>query len=435
MMYFEVQGRTLLKGDITPAGNKNEALPVISAALLSKEDVILENVPDIKDVRVLLEIIADIGVSVEKIDAHTVKINASTLDKWELDEKKVREIRASITLIGPIITRLGKVSFPLPGGDKIGRRRIDTHLLAMEKLGVEYTTEPGVDAVEFFASDKRLKGAFLLLDEPSVTGTENAIMAAVCAVGHTTIYNAACEPHVQGLCNMLNTMGAKITGIGTNRIDINGVDELHGTTYRIQDDHTEVGSFMSLAAVTGGEITVKGVYANQTPYIDIIGRDFTRIGLHFERKGDDLYIPGHQTMKVHSDFRAAIPMIGDGPWPLFPSDLTSVLIVAATQASGSVVIHEKMYENRMFFVDKLIYMGAGIVLCDPHRVVVVGPRKLIASEVASPDIRAGISLLIAALGAEGTSIINNITQIDRGYERIDERLNALGAKIVRKTAQ
>ncbi len=432
MAYFEVQGKKSLKGTITPAGNKNEALPVIAAALLTKQDVILENVPNIKDVRVMIEIIRDIGVTVDYIDDHTIKINATGLEKWQLNEKLVREIRASITLVGPVLTRLGKVSFPLPGGDKIGRRRIDTHLLALENLGVEYITEAGRDVVDFISGNKRLKGAYLLLDEPSVTGTENAVMAAACAEGKTTIYNAACEPHVQGLCHFLNLLGAKISGIGTNKIEIEGVAELGGGRYRIQDDHTEVGSFMSLAAVTGGEITIAGVYANQTPYIDIIGRDFERIGLHFEQRGDDLFIPGHQTMHVRSDFRSAIPVIGDGPWPLFPSDLTSVLIVAATQAHGSVVIHEKMYENRMFFVDKLIDLGAGIVLCDPHRVVVVGPRNLVASKMASPDIRAGISLLIAALGAEGTSIINNIVQIDRGYENIDSRLNSLGAHIVRK---
>ena len=431
MAYFEVEGKTLLKGDIYPSGNKNEALPVISATLLTDKDVILDNVPAIKDVKVLLDILENIGADVEFLNEHRVKINTSNVTRYDILDSLGGKIRGSLPMIAALLSKLKKVYFPLPGGDKIGRRRLDTHLLALKKLGVDFTYDEETDKLKFFA-ENGLKGNYILLDEASVTATENAIIGAVLADGKTTIYNAACEPHIQGLCKFLNLLGAKITGVGTNLLKIEGVNELKGGEYKIQDDYIEVGSFMGLAAVTGGEITIKNVYDSKTDYISIIGREFKRLGLNFQRIGSDLYIPPNQNMKIQPDFRNKIPKIGDGTWPKFPADLISIMIVAATQSKGSIVIHEKMFESRMFFVDKLISMGARVVLCDPHRVVVNGPSKLYGAEVVSPDIRAGISLLLAALGAEGKSIIRNIYQIDRGYEKIDERLNKIGAKIERK---
>ena len=431
MSYFKVTGGRPLKGVITPAGNKNEALPVIAASLLSTQDIFLENVPDIKDVHVLLDLIRSLGVTVERLGSHEWRINASSVDSSDLDDGLFKQLRASLTLIGPVLARKGEVSCPLPGGDKIGRRRIDTHLLVMEQLGASINHDQAAERLFFSVKKDGLEGASLLLDEPSVTATENAIMAAVKARGRSVIYNAACEPHVQGLCAFLNSLGARIEGAGTNRITIDGVSELSGGRYRIQYDYIEVGSFMSLAAVTGGELTVADVFKDNEEYFTVISSGFKRLGLQFSRKGKDLFIPGGQMMQVRPDFKGAIPTISDGPWPLFPADLTSVIIVAATQAGGSVIVHEKMFESRMFFVDKLKYMGAQIVLCDPHRVVIIGPSPLLGSEVVSPDIRAGISLLIAALGARGTSEIHNIVQIDRGYENIDTRLQALGAEIER----
>ena len=430
MAYFEIEGKRLLKGDVIPAGNKNEALPVIAASLLVKGDIYLDNIPDIRDVNMLLKIVEDLGAEVERISPHKVKINATNLDKWELDPKLSSAIRASITLIGPLLARLGRVSCPLPGGDRIGRRRIDTHLIIMEKLGADISYEREKEAVNFFVKDG-LKGSYIILDEASVTATENGIMAAVLAEGETIIYNAAAEPHVQGLCRFLNSLGAKIEGVGTNLLKIKGVNQLSGGRYSIDYDYIEVGSFMGIAAVTGGEITIKNVFEKENNYIDIAGSGFKKLGLYFERRGKDLFVPGNQKMEIKRDFKGFVPKISDGPWPLFPADLTSVMIVAATQATGNIIIHEKMFESRMFFVDKLIYMGAQLVLCDPHRVVVMGPSPLYATEAVSPDIRAGISLLIAALGAEGVSKIHNILQIDRGYENIDKRLNALGASVKR----
>ncbi len=431
MAYFEVEGKTLLKGDIYPSGNKNEALPVISATLLTDKDVILDNVPAIKDVKVLLDILENIGAEIEFLTEHKVKINTSKVTRYNILNSLGGKIRGSLPLIAALLSKLNKVFFPLPGGDKIGRRRLDTHLLALKKLGVDFTYDEDTDKLKFFA-ENGLKGNYILLDEASVTATENAIIGAVLADGKTSIYNAACEPHIQGLCKFLNSLGAKIKGVGTNYLEINGVDELTGGEYKIQDDYIEVGSFMGLAAVTGGEITIKDVYDSKTEYISIIGREFKRIGLKFKKVGTDLYIPPNQNMEIQPDFRNKIPKIGDGTWPKFPADLISIMIVAATQSEGSIIIHEKMFESRMFFVDKLISMGARVVLCDPHRVVVNGPSKLYGAEVVSPDIRAGISLLLAALGAEGKSIIRNIYQIDRGYEKIDRRLNKIGAKIKRK---
>lgn len=431
MSYFKVTGGRPLKGAIRPAGNKNEALPVIAASLLSQHDIILENVPDIKDVHVLLDLIRSLGANVERLGAHEWKINASSLDTSDLDEGLFKQLRASLTLIGPLLARKGEVSCPLPGGDRIGRRRIDTHLLVMEQLGATLEHDEKAERLHFSVSGKSLTGASILLDEPSVTATENAIMAAVTARGRTVIYNAACEPHVQGLCNFLISLGARIEGAGTNRITIEGVRSLSGGRYRIQYDYIEAGSFMSLAAVTGGEITISDVFRDNEEVFTVISSGFKRLGLQFSKKGKDLFISGSQKMQIRPDFKGAIPTISDGPWPLFPADLTSVIIVAATQAHGSVIVHEKMFESRMFFVDKLKYMGAQIVLCDPHRVVIIGPSPLLGSEVVSPDIRAGISLLIAALGAQGISEIHNIIQIDRGYEHIDTRLQALGAEIER----
>ena len=431
MSYFKVKGGRPLNGTIAPAGNKNEALPVIAASLLTPHDIILENVPDIKDVHVLLHLVRSLGVSVERLGPNEWKINASAMESSDLDDELFKQLRASLTLIGPVLARKGEVSCPLPGGDRIGRRRIDTHLLALKQLGASLEHDKEAERLYFSVKNGRLTGASILLDEPSVTATENAIMAAVTAQGHSVIYNAACEPHVQGLCAFLNSLGARIEGAGTNRITIEGVKELSGGRYRIQYDYIEVGSFMSLAAVTGGEITISDVFKDNEEHFTVISSGFKRLGLKFYRKGTDLFIPGRQEMQVRPDFKGAIPTISDGPWPLFPADLTSVIIVVATQARGSVIVHEKMFESRMFFVDKLKYMGAQIVLCDPHRVVVIGPSPLLGSEVVSPDIRAGISLLIAALGAEGTSEIHNIIQIDRGYEHIDKRLQALGAEIKR----
>ncbi|TYB31613.1 MAG: UDP-N-acetylglucosamine 1-carboxyvinyltransferase [Candidatus Mcinerneyibacterium aminivorans] len=431
MAYFEVEGKALLKGKLIPSGNKNEALPVIAATLLTNEDIILENVPAINDVKVLLDIIGSIGAEIEYVDEHKIKINTSGVERYDILNSLGGKIRGSLPLIAALLSKLNKVFFPIPGGDKIGRRRLDTHLLVLKKLGVEYTYDTDTDKLKFFA-ENGLKGNYILLDEASVTATENAIIGAVLAEGETSIYNAACEPHIQGLCKFLNSIGAKIKGIGTNLLNIKGVDNLGGGRYKIQDDYIEVGSFMGLAAVTGGEITLKDVYRSKTDYISIIGREFKRIGLNFKRKGDDLYIPPNQNMEIQPDFRNKIPKIGDGTWPKFPADLISIMIVSATQSKGSIIIHEKMFESRMFFVDKLISMGARVVLCDPHRVVVNGPSKLYGAEVVSPDIRAGISLLLAAMGAEGKSIIRNIYQIDRGYEKIDKRLNKIGAKIMRK---
>jgi UDP-N-acetylglucosamine 1-carboxyvinyltransferase len=432
MSSFKVRGGRPLNGTIVPAGSKNEALPLIAAALLTEHEIILENVPDIKDVRVILELMASLGVSVRQLGKNEWSITADKITTTELDESLFKQVRASLTLIGPMLSRMGEVTCPLPGGDKIGRRRIDTHLLVMEKMGATIDHNSREEKIHFSLNKGQMTGASILLDEPSVTATENAVMAAVLASGRTVIYNAACEPHVQGLCAFLGGLGARISGAGTNKIIIDGVTSLKGGRYRIQYDYIEVGSFMSLAAVTGGDITITDVFTRENEYFSVISSGFHRLGLEMNRKGKDLHIPGKQHMHVKSDFKGAIPTISDGPWPLFPADLTSVIIVTATQARGSIIVHEKMFESRMFFVDKLKYMGAQIVLCDPHRVVVVGPSSLFGNEVVSPDIRAGISLLIAALGAEGESVIHNIMQIDRGYENIDRRLQALGADIERR---
>lgn len=425
MPKFVVQGGHRLSGRIRPAGNKNAALPMLAAALLTEDEVILENVPDIRDVRTLLDLMGALGVEIEWTGQNVVRLRAVEISPSSLDPVAAARIRASILLAGPMVARTGAMQLPPPGGDTIGRRRMDTHFLAFQALGAEMGFRREVYGL--FA-EKGLVGRDIFLDEPSVTATENAVMAASLARGTTILRNAAMEPHVQDLCHMLIGMGAQIAGIGTNRLEIQGVDRLHGGRFRISPDHIEVGSFIGLAAVTRSEITIEDA-APQFLDSTLIG--FGRLGIRVRIEGSDVIVPAEQEMAVQKDLGGYIPKIDDGPWPAFPADLTSIALVTATQCSGTILIHEKMFESRMFFADKVIGMGARIVLCDPHRAVVVGPSRLHAGVVESPDIRAGMALLIAALGAEGESHIYNIGQIERGYERIDERLRALGAQIER----
>jgi len=422
---FVVEGGRRLKGSIRPAGNKNAALPMVTAALLTDEEVILENVPDIRDVRTLLDLVQSLGAEVEWHGANEVRIRAREIRKGRLDPSAAARIRASILLAGPMLARTGEMRLPPPGGDVIGRRRMDTHFLVLQALGAEFGYFRDAYGLH---SEKRLVGANIFLDEPSVTATENALMAASLASGTTLLRNAAAEPHVQDLCHMLVGMGCEISGIGTNRLEVQGVDRLGGGRFRISSDHIEVGSFIGLAGVTRGEILIRDA-APQFLDSTLIG--FGRLGMQVEIRGEDVFIPGDQEMRIQMDLGGHIPKIDDGPWPAFPADLTSIALVTATQCEGTILIHEKMFESRMFFADKLVAMGARMILCDPHRVVVVGPSRLHGGTVESPDIRAGMGLLIAALGAEGTSEIYNVGQIERGYERIDERLRALGADIVR----
>ena len=423
MPKYVVEGGHALRGAIRPAGNKNAALPIIAATLLTDEPVILENVPEIRDVRTLLELLQRLGAEVSWIAPNTVQVQATRVDAADLEPELTARIRASILLAGPMLARAGRMELPPPGGDVIGRRRVDTHFLALAKLGARVETTEG-----YHLETDGLRGADFFLDEPSVTGTENAVMAASLAKGNTRIRNAAAEPHVQDLCHMLNTLGAKISGIGTGVLEIEGVDRLHGGTYRIGSDHIEVGSFIGLAAVTCGEILIEDAAVE---HMDSTLIGFERLGITCEIRGKDLFVPSAQSREVRMDLGGHVPKVDDGPWPAFPADLTSIALVVATQCRGTVLIHEKMFESRMFFADKLISMGARIVLCDPHRAVVIGPSRLHAGLVESPDIRAGMALLIAALGAEGQSHIYNVGQIERGYERIDERLRALGAQIER----
>jgi UDP-N-acetylglucosamine 1-carboxyvinyltransferase len=427
MPKFVVQGGRPLNGSVRPAGNKNAALPILAATLLTDEDVILENVPDIRDVRTLIELISRLGADCEWTAPNTVRVRASDLRISEIDHSLAARIRASILLAGPMLARVGRMVLAPPGGDVIGRRRVDTHFLALSKLGATVETEHG-----YSLETKGLVGADIFLDEPSVTATENTVMAAVLATGRTTIRNAAAEPHVQDLCNMLLTLGAQISGIGTHVLEIDGVERLHGGTFRIGSDHIEVGSFIGLAAVTGGELMIEDAAVH---HLDSTLLAFERIGISCEIRGQDLFVPAAQDRVVRMDMGGHIPKIDDGPWPAFPADLTSIALVVATQCRGTILIFEKMFESRMFFADKIIGMGARIVLCDPHRAVVVGPSRLHAAVVESPDIRAGMALLIAALAAEGESHLYNIGQIERGYERIDERLRALGAQIERVDAR
>ncbi len=434
MESFLIEGGQPLKGSITPQGAKNEALQILCAVLLTPETVNIKNIPDIVDVNKLIQLLKNFGVVVEKIDSGFYRFNAKDVNLSYLSSEQFKEdgkgLRGSIMLVGPLLARFGKGSIPLPGGDKIGRRRLDTHFDGLIKLGAEfnYNQEDYFYSVEA----KQLKGTNLLLDEASVTGTANILMAAVLAKGKTTIYNAACEPYIQQLCGMLNRMGAKISGVGSNLLTIEGVESLKGTDHNILPDMIEIGSWVGLAAMTQSEITIKNVrweYLGQLPAI------FKKLGITLEKRGDDIFIPAHkQGYEIQNYIDGSILTISDAPWPGFTPDLLSVILVVATQARGSILIHQKMFESRLFFVDKLIDMGAKIILCDPHRATVIGhdfKSTLKSATLTSPDIRAGVSLLIAALSAKGTSIIHNIEQIDRGYENIDIRLKQIGAKIRR----
>ncbi len=424
MPKFVVHGGHPLHGEVRPAGNKNAALPMVAAALLTEEEVVLENVPDIRDARTLLDLLHTLGAEVEWSGPNEVRIRATDVGRVHLDAAAAARIRASILLAGPMLARTGGMHLPPPGGDVIGRRRMDTHFLAFEQMGAEVNFDHKI----FHLQADGLRGADIFLDEPSVTATENAVMAASLARGTTRIRNAASEPHVQDLCKMLVGMGCGIEGIGTNTLEIEGAERLGGGRFRVSADHIEVGSFIGLAAVTRSEITIRDAapeHLNST----LVG--FNRLGVHVEVRGEDLFIAGNQEMKIKMDLGGYIPKIDDGPWPAFPADLTSIALVTATQCEGTILIHEKMFESRMFFTDKLVSMGARLILCDPHRVVVIGPSQLRGSVVESPDIRAGMALLIAALGARGESEIYNIGQIERGYQRIDERLRGLGAQIER----
>lgn len=421
---FQVTGGRKLSGEITPAGNKNEALPVIAAALLTDEEVVLENLPDILDVRAMLELAVKLGATVERLGPNSVSIRAEGITETCLDRELSQRIRGSFLFASPLLHRCGEACLPRPGGDRIGRRRVDTHLLALTGLGAEL--EQGDPLI--IRAPNGLRGRQLFLDEASVTGTEQAVMAAATAAGQTTILNAASEPHVSNLCRMLNAMGARIDGIGSNRLTIHGVDRLHGVRHRIGPDFLEVGSFLGLAAATRSGLTIKDAAPDDLQMVQIV---FSRLGIEYETKGDDIVVPEEQERFARPDFDGSIPKIDDAPWPGFPADLVSIALVVATQVTGTVLIHEKMYESRLFFVDRLIDMGAQIVLCDPHRAVVAGPSTLHAAQISSPDIRAGMALLIAALCADGVSVIHNVQQIDRGYERIDERLRRLGAGLER----
>ena len=430
---FEIIGGTPLRGEIVPQGAKNEALQVLSAVLLTDEKVTISNIPDIKDVNKLIELLGDLGVTVEKLNEHTYSFEAKAINldffKSDAFKEKGSGLRGSIMIVGPLLARFGKASIPKPGGDKIGRRRLDTHFLGFEKLGAQFNYDPTDGFFNVDASN--LQGTYILLDEASVTGTANIVMAAVLAKGTTTIYNAACEPYLQQLCKMLNRMGAKITGIGSNLLTIEGVTRLGGTDHRLLPDMIEIGSFIGLAAMTGSEITIKDV---QYKELGMIPDVFKRLGIRMELRGDDIYIPAQKHYEIETFIDGSIMTIADAPWPGFTPDLLSICLVVATQAKGSVLIHQKMFESRLFFVDKLLDMGAQIILCDPHRATVIGLDhhvQLRGISMTSPDIRAGVALLIAALSAKGKSTIYNIEQIERGYQYIDKRLIALGANIKR----
>jgi UDP-N-acetylglucosamine 1-carboxyvinyltransferase len=434
MAIFEVTGGKQLKGEIIPQGAKNEALQILCAVLLTSEKVVISNIPDIVDINKLIDLLRDLGVKVEKTghEEYTFQsdeINVDYLVSAEF-KKKGGGLRGSTMIIGPMLARFGRAYMPKPGGDKIGRRRMDTHFIGFENLGAKF--EYDSDNENFKVTADKLKGAYMLLDEASVTGTANIVMAAVLAEGTTTIYNAACEPYLQQLCKMLNRMGAKITGVGSNLLTIEGVTSLKGTTHRLLPDMIEIGSFIGLAAMTQSEITIKDVsYDN----LGCIPKVFSRLGIQMERRGDDIYIPSQTHYEIDSFIDGSMLTISDAIWPGFTPDLLSIMLVTATQARGNILIHQKMFESRLFFVDKLIDMGAQIILCDPHRATVMGlDRKvqLRAIQMASPDIRAGVALLIAAMSAKGKSTIFNINQIDRGYQNIDGRLNAIGAEIIRK---
>jgi UDP-N-acetylglucosamine 1-carboxyvinyltransferase len=424
MSEYIIDGGVPLNGTVKASGNKNAALPCIAAALLTDEPVILRNIPEIEDVQVMLEIYTSLGGSVEALDPNTFRMQIGNITASMVPVEQAKKIRASILFAGPLLAQTGKVMLPPPGGDVIGRRRLDTHFLALTELGAKVKTKD-----TFTFSAKSLKGADIFLDEASVTGTENAVMAAVLAEGKTMLTNAAGEPHVQDLCRMLVMMGARIEGIGSNILTITGVKKLSGCDFTIGADYMEVGSFIGLAAVTGGDLHIEGTRPQDLRPAKIA---FGKLGISWAHEGTTIHVPQKQPMEVNCDLGGMIPKIDDAPWPGFPPDLTSIITVVATQVKGTVLIHEKMFESRMFFVDKLIGMGARIVLCDPHRAVVSGPAKLHGSELISPDVRAGMAMLIAALCAEGRSVIRNVYQIERGYERLVERLSALGTLITKE---
>ena len=425
MEYFDIKGGDAVHGEIITSGNKNEALPVIAASLLSSETVLLDNVPDILDVRNMLEIAEDLGVSVRKIGKNKIEINAEHLQNKPLDRELCGKVRTSVLFAGPLLARNGEVILPPPGGDVIGRRRLDTHFIGFRQLGANYT----VEGEGYEIHTEKLSGADIFLDEASVTGTENVVMAAVLAEGKTVIRNAATEPHVQGLCSFLNKMGAKIEGIGTSTLSIEGVSSLGGCTHTIGFDYIEAGSYIALAAMTGGELLIKDSARDDT--LRMVLHTFSKLGIRTEKRGDDIFVPS-QKLAVAKEMNNAIAKIDDGIWPSFPSDLMSIAIVAATQADGTILFFEKMFESRLFFVDRLVAMGAQIILCDPHRVVVSGASQLHGANLDSPDIRAGMAMLMAAIVAKGHSRIYNIRQIDRGYESIEHKLAKIGVSIERK---
>lgn len=433
MSSFEIIGGQALSGEITPQGAKNEALQVICATLLTDEEVIINNIPNIRDVNKLIELLEYLGVTINKLGKESYSFQANRVDISRIYTERYSQmaasLRGSIMLVGPMLARFKEAYIPTPGGDKIGRRRLDTHFTGFEKLGASFNYN--FDTKAYQVKGDKLSGCYMLLDEASVTGTANIVMAAVIAKGKTTIFNAACEPYLLQLCKMLNSMGAKIQGIGSNLLTIEGVDSLGGCTHRLLPDMIEVGSFIGMAAMTQSSITIKDV---EYQHLGIIPEVFRRLGINLEKKGDDIFIPKQEIYEVEKFMDGSIMTISDAPWPGFTPDLISIALVVATQAKGSVLIHQKMFESRLFFVDKLIDMGAQIILCDPHRATVIGSERkyhLKGVRMSSPDIRAGVALLIAALSAEGTSIIDNIEQIDRGYQDIDVRLNNLGAKIRR----
>ncbi len=433
MSIFRIKGGKKLKGEIIPQGAKNEALQIVSAVLLTDQPVTINNIPDIRDVNKLIELIGDFGCKVEKLGKDSYRFTASDINTKFLETEEYRQkaaaLRGSVMLLGPILARFGKASLPKPGGDKIGRRRLDTHFLGFQKLGAKFNFDSEEHLFHIDAS--ALKGSYILLDEASVTGTANIVMAAVLAKGTTTLYYAACEPYLQQLCLMLNRMGAKISGIGSNLLTIEGVDKLNGTEHTLLPDMIEIGSFIGLAAMTQSEITIKNCRIDM---LGIIPETFRRLGIKMEFRGDDIYIPSQEKYEIETFIDGSILTVSDAPWPGFTPDLISIVLVVATQAKGTVLIHQKMFESRLFFVDKLIDMGAQIILCDPHRATVIGLERktqLKGIKMSSPDIRAGVALLIAALSSGGTSEISNIEQIDRGYQNIDARLKALGADIER----
>lgn len=434
MKLFEVEGGRKLKGELQPQGAKNEALQIICAVLLTEEEVVIDNLPNIRDVNALIDLLASMGVEVNRVSPNkcSFKANNVNIEYLHTDDYKrqASALRGSVMVLGPLLSKFKKAYLPKPGGDRIGRRPLDTHLIGFEKLGAKFEYD---DRSEFFAINaENLTGTYLLLEEPSVTGTANILMAAVMAKGKTTIYNAGCEPYIQQLCLMLNRMGAKITGIGSNLLTIEGVDSLGGCTHTILPDMIEIGSFIGMAAMTESEITIKNCRIDMLGLIPTV---FRKMGIQFEFRGDDIYIPEQKHYEISKFIDGSILTIYDHPWPGFTPDLLSIILVTAIQASGSLLVHQKMFESRLFFVDKLKDMGAQITLCDPHRAVIIGLNKsmpLRGITMSSPDIRAGVALLIAALSAKGTSIIHNIEQIDRGYENIDGRLNAIGANIIRK---